>query len=428
MKTNKTIALSAITATALVLTACGGGGGGTDNGSTGTPPKDGEKTQIVWDMWAGGESDVAALEAILKIAQDENPDIDIKLQHAPWSDYFTKLTTNLSSGNVACVTSMNGQRLSTYASAFLELTDAELKTAGINVSDFTAGSTDIMSFDGKLLGIPYDVATMMVYYNKDQFEATGTPAPQLGWSKADMEAAVKGATDDTMKGFAMGMGEFQWMAVPISVSGVQPVAEDGSLDLDNPAFVDAATWYASFVENGWADEVPSASEGGWGETEYQNANAAMAVDGTWNATSYLDNDAGFKAGMVDLPAGDSGKNLGLVLGSGYGISKDCKNKDEALKVLGSLVGAAAQDHIASSGRSYPARVASQPLYFESLDESVREEVKIAFDAAFANVQGQRSTDNWAQIDEAIKPNLVSVYTGALSMKDMLSNAQAQFAK
>jgi multiple sugar transport system substrate-binding protein len=426
MKFKKTLAASAAVATALALAACGSSD--SPSGDTSSNGGNGKKAQITWDMWASGD-DVAILENQLKIVQAELPDIDIKLQHAPWGDYFTKLTTNLASGNVACVTSMNGQRLSSYADAFMELTDEDFATAGLSKDDFAPGSLDIMSSGGKVLGIPYDVATMMVFYNKDQVSKTGAPEPKLGWTKADMEATLEGLKgDDSKKAFAMGMAEFQWLAVPTSVSGVQPVTADGTLDLTNEAFVEASEWYGSFVDKGYAAQVPSASEGGWGEAEYQAGNAAMAVDGTWNAVSYLNNEAGFTAGMVDLPAGDSGKNLALVLGSGYGISKDCDDKESALKVLGKLVGKTAQDDMASSGRSYPSRVESQPLYFEALDESVRDEVKNAFDAAFANVQGQNASQNWVQVTETFANNLVSVYAGNLSMADMLKNTQAQFGK
>lgn len=426
MKFKKTLAASAAVATAFSLAACSSDDAGSSSSGNGTTGSS-EKASIVWDMWASGD-DVAILENQLKIVQAELPDIDIKLQHSPWGDYFTKLTTNLASGNVACVTSMNGQRLATYKDAFMELTDEDLATAGLSKDDFAPGSLDIMSSGGKLLGVPYDVATMMVYYNKDAVKDTGAPEPKLGWSKADMEATLEGLKSGEKKAFAMGMAEFQWLAVPTSISGVQPATPEGKLDLTNPAFVEAAEWYTSFVEKGYAAEVPSASEGGWGESEYQAGNAAMAVDGTWNAVSYLNNEAGFTAGMVDLPAGDSGKNLGLVLGSGYGISKNCENKEAALKVLGALVGKASQDDMASSGRSYPARVESQPLYFESLDESVRDEVKGAFDAAFANVQGQNSTDNWTQVSETFANDLVSVYSGNLTVADMLKNTQARFGQ
>jgi multiple sugar transport system substrate-binding protein len=418
MRMRTPIATGTAVLAALSLAACGSS---SDSGDAG-----GEA--IVWDMWAGSQADTDALNETLAIVKEENPDIEVRLQTSPWNDYFTKLTTNMSSGNLACVTSMNGQRLGTYASAFEPLTDADLETAGISKDDFAPGALDIMTHDGQLLGLPYDVATMLVYYNKDLIEAAGAPEPAIGWTFEDFEATAKGATTDANKGFAVGMAEFQWMSLPIARAGQQPVDENGELALDDPAFVDAATWYAGLVtDQQVALPAASASDTGWGENQYSGGNAAMAVDGTWNAVSYLGNDAGFEAGMVNLPAGEHG-STGLVLGSGYGIAKGCENKEAALKVLGSLVGKAAQDAMASSGRSYPARAESQPLYFESLDESVRGDVQAAFDAAFADVEAQRSTDNWDQINTALVPNLASIYNGQASMADVLQQTQQQFSK
>ncbi|WP_246465136.1 ABC transporter substrate-binding protein [Ruania alkalisoli] len=423
MKITRSLAAMTAAGAALALGACGTQSG-SGSGSDGDGDDTGSGASITWDMWAGSESDIEALEAQLAIAQEENPDLDISLQHAPWNDYFTKLTTNLASGNVACVTSMNGQRLSGYHEAFMPLGEEELATAGIDPADFTEGSLDIMSYDGELYGIPYDVAAMLVYYNKDMFADAGVPEPAAGWTFEDFDAALDGlGTDGTA--FGMGMGEFQWMALPIAHAGVQPVDESGALDLTNPAFLEASEWYASIAADGHGSLPPSASDTGWGEQEYQAGNVAMAVDGTWNASSYLNNEAGFAAGMVDIPSVD-GERLGLVLGSGYGISADCENPEAALQVLGSLVGEAAQDQIASSGRSYPARISSQPLYFESLDEGVQDEVQAAFEAVFTGLEGQRSTDDWAQVNESIQPNLVTVYTGQSTMTDVLEQTQSQF--
>ncbi len=131
--------------------------------------------------------------------------------------------------------------------------------------------------------------------------------------------------------------------------------------------------------------------------------------------------------MTTLPTGEHG-SLGLILGSGFGISKDCTNKEDALKVLGSLLSPDAQDYIASSGRSYPARTASQPLYFESIDPKYRDQVQTTFEAAFAQVEGQRVSDNWSKVGLMVQPQLVSVYNGQESMSNVLKAAQQQFGK
>lgn len=426
MRTRKTMALAAATSGLLLLAACGNGNSdGGDAAANGNG--DGEQRTVTFDMWAGGESEVEALEAQIAHAEEQLGDVTIELRSAPWNDFFTQLTTRISSGDMACVTGMNGQRLSGYAEAFLPLGEEELATAGIDPAEFTDGSLDIMTHDGVLRGLPYDVSAMMVFYNKDAFAEQGATEPELGWSFEDFETALQDVHTDEMPAFGIGLGEFQWMSLPIARAEQQPVNEAGELDLTNPAFVEAAEWYADLALEGYGEAPPSASETGWGEQQYEAGNVAMAVDGTWNAVSYLDNQGGFEAGMVDLPSG-AGGGLSLVLGSGYGVSADCEDPETALRTLGALVGEAAQDEIASSGRSYPARISSQPLFFEALDEDIRDEVEAAFDAAFTNLEGQRSTDNWAQVNEMLQPNLVSVFTGQTSMSEVLENAQQQFGE
>ncbi len=410
--------VAAATGVALVLTGCAGG---SDAGGS-----DGDKPTIVVDMWAGSESDTEALEAQIAIAKEENPDVNIKLQTAPWGDFFTKLTTNMASGNMACVTGMSGAQLGGYTAGFRALSDEDLATAGLDLADFNPGADGILSFEGELYGLPFDVATMLVYYNQDLLSASGAATPEIGWTFDDFEQIATSATADGKYGFGMGMGAYQWMSLPIAMSGTQPASEDGALQINSPEFVDAASWFAGLVTDmGVAAPVASASDTGWGETQYTGGNAAMAVDGTWNAVGYLDNESGFAAGMAPLPAGANG-NAGPILGSGYGISATCEHPEEALKVLGSLLGKDAQDYIASSGRSYPARTESQPLYFDSIDEEYREHVQTVFESAFASTVPLYMTQNWAKLESYIQPNLVSVYSGQTTMADMLESAQAQF--
>ncbi|MHA6523920.1 ABC transporter substrate-binding protein [Tessaracoccus sp. G1721] len=425
MKKVRLSALALAASTALILTACGGSSASTPSGSSNTGTGD-ERASIVVDMWAGSEDDIAALDAQIDVAKAANPDIDIELRTAPWGDFFTKLTTNMASGNMACVTGMNSGQLASYTEGFVSLTDEDLATAGLSEDDFAPGATEILKNKGELYGLPFDVATMLAYYNEDMLTAAGADIPQVDWTFEDFEAIAKAATTGGKYGFGIGMGDFQWQALPIARAGQQPVSQEGELRISDPAFVEAAEWYAGLVTDlKVAAPAGSASDIGWGENQFTGENAAMAVDGTWNAVGYLTNDAGFKAGLVPLPKGDNG-NLSLILGSGYGIAETCENKEAALKVLGSLLSKDAQDGIASSGRSYPARAESQPLYFESLDEAYRDQVKAVFEAAFSQVEGQYVSDNWAKVSSYVTPELVAIYNGQQDMKTVLETAQQQF--
>ena len=198
----KAVALAAVTA--LAFTGCSSKGGGSD-----TTGADG-KTKIVVDMWAGGEKDTEALKKQVEIAQKALPDIQIELRTAPWGDFFTKLTTNMGTDNMACVTGMNSGKLSDYKAGFVELTEADLTTAGLKSADFAPRATDILSDGGTMYGLPFDMATMLTYHNVDMINATGAPQPKNGWTFDDFEATATAATKDDKQGFGIGMGDFQW--------------------------------------------------------------------------------------------------------------------------------------------------------------------------------------------------------------------------
>lgn len=401
---------------ALLLSGCSSDGQGSND------PK-----AVVISTWASGAEETEALEAQLDVVRKQLPDLKITLRTAPWTDYFTKLTTDMASGRMACVTGINSGMLAGYGTGFRKLTGQDLKSAGVDDKEFAPGSTDLLSFDGALYGMPGDIASTLIYTNQDMLDAAGVKPPKPGWTFADFRAAARKATRDGKYGFSAGVSTTTWQAIPVSVSGTQPVTEDGKLDLTNEAFVKASTAYADLVTKDHVSaEIPSAAEENFAQDQFIGGNAAMVIDGTWNAVRYLENEAGFGAGLATLPTGPGGKALNMAMGSGYGVSATCRNPDAALRVVGALLGPEAQDQVAASGRAFPSRTASQPLYYKALPAEHRDVVKNVFDSVFPNVEGQRVTSKWSELGIYTAPHLVDVYTGRTPMAQMLKAAQAQF--
>lgn len=412
----KTLA-AAVAVGALGLAGCGSSDDGGDGPVT-----------ITWSMWAGGTEAEDLLREQMAAAQEVvGDDIEIVLQTAPWADFFTRLNADMASGNVACVTAMNGQRMAGYAEAFIALGEAELETAGISRDAYNPGALSVMEYDGTLYGLPYDTATMLLFYNADLFEEAGIDLPTNEWTIDDFEAAAIAITENTgANGFAVSLDEFQWLSLPMARSGLQAVDEDGELDLTNPDFVEAASWYAGLVTDlGVSNAVPSASESSWDPTQFENGQAAMIIDGTWNATRYTGADQSFTGGAIRIPAGDQGP-YGVALGSGYGVSESCEDRDAALQVLGALTGPEVQAVIAEQG-GFPAQLDSQPLYYEALPEETRDMLTETFEVAFEGSTGQRVTDEWTQVITATPAELVSVYAGQTTMADALANLESRFA-
>lgn len=410
-------ATALLATTALIgLAGCSGQTGSTDSDGT-----------ITWSMWSGDTESDNKLKAQLAVAQEQNPDIDIELRTSPWADYFTKLNANMSSGKLACVTAMNGQRMSGYHEAFMPLTDEDLETAGISREDYNPGALSVMEHDGELYGLPYDTATMFLYYNADLFEEAGVELPTNEWTIDDFSAAAEEITANTdAQGFAVSIDEFQWLTLPMALSGTQPVNEDGELDLTAPDFVEAAEWYAGLVtESGVSNGVPSASETTWDPTQFENGDAAMIIDGTWNAAKYTTNEA-YTGGAVRIPSGPDGP-YNVALGSGYGIAASCEDKEAALKVLGALTGPDVQAVIAEQG-GYPAQLGSQDLYFQALPEEARDNLTAAFLSGFDGSTAQRTNEKWTEVATAFPLELVSVYAGQVPMSEALENLQARFGE
>lgn len=408
-----------IAAGALGLSACASGGEGAADGVT----------TITWSMWSGDAESEQKLRDQMAVAQEVvGDDIKIELQTAPWADYFTKLNANMASGDVACVTAMNGQRLTGYTDAFKALSDEDLETAGISRDDYNPGALSVMEAEGELYGLPYDTATMFLYYNADLFEQAGVALPTNEWTIDEFQTAAEQITAQTgVKGFAVSIDEFQWLSLPMAKTGLQPVNEDGELDLTNPDFVEAATWYGDLVTDlGVSNAVPSASETTWDPTQFENGQAAMIIDGTWNATKYTDPDLAFSGGAIRLPAGEEGP-YGVALGSGYGVSASCEHPEEALQVLGALTGAEAQAVIAEQG-GYPAQLGSQSLYFDALPDETRDMLSEAFLSGFEGSTAQRVNEAWTQVATAMPAELVSVYAGQTEMADALANLQSRFGE
>ncbi|MER6948443.1 sugar ABC transporter substrate-binding protein [Nonomuraea sp. NPDC000554] len=415
--------MKAMLAAGLVLlagaTACGGGGSGTAGGAR----QDDGTVTLDWEMWAGSEEEKAQLDHLAQLVTQQNPKIRIKLRTAPFNAYFTKLQTEFAAGKQACIVSMQSLRLGAYADLLEPLTAPE---------GFAPASLEALKMDGKQLALPYDLSPMLLYYNKDAFVKAGLPEPKAGWTVADFEKAAKTLTTGGKSGFGMSFSDLHTLSLLLSYNGAKPVTDDVKLQMDSPPMVDALTWYAGLAK-GKVGSVPAGSaEAGWGETQFVNGNAMMAIDGSWNVGSTI-KDAKFKVGLAPLPAGTSGSKT-YVANSGFGVAKGCAYKDEAIKAVSVLSGKEAQAYLAGAGRGFPARTEQQAAYEDFLvkqNQDKSADVQAAMAAVKQGLDGGVplfTTKNWDDVTKTMAQYLLQVYTGAQSPKDALTTIQQQGAR
>ena len=140
------------------------------------------------------EEDLAAMIAAF---EEQNPGITVDVQTAPFDDYFTELQTRIAGGDAPDVFELNYENFVSYASrdALLDLTD--LAAAEADLADrFYPRAYEAFQLDGKQYGLPASFSNVVLFYNKDLFDAAGVEYPTADWTWEDELAAAQTLTNE----------------------------------------------------------------------------------------------------------------------------------------------------------------------------------------------------------------------------------------
>ncbi len=409
----KRAAAAAAAATlALVLAACGSGGGGGSTTANG-------HTTLTWNMWSGSTSEVDAWNHLSQMVTAKYPDTSLEFQTSSFNDYWTKLAAQASGGNTGCILGVQSLRARSIAPLLVPLDDL-LANAGINPADYDQSIWKGLQVDGQQLAIPYDFGPQVMYFNVDRFREAGVPVPSVNWTQQDFLSAAQSLTSGGKYGFALYPTIDTVIPWSLSLTGTDPVTQDGKLDLTQQGFVDAVQWYTDLVNKlHVAAPVAASSDPTPALSSFVAGDAAMVVDGPWQLVNLV-KQANFEVGVLPMPAGPSGSHS-QVAGSGFGISQTCADPEKALQAIAVLTGPDALQYLAEQGRAYPARTAQQDAWFSPQLANA----KPGLQAAIANSVVSPPTENYTQVSQLFTQYGVQAVNGQQSVPDFLSSVQQQ---
>ncbi len=395
------------------LTGCGGGS---------SPTTADGKTAMTWAMWVGGTEDQQGWQKVADEVSTKLGDVKITLQGSTFQDYFTKMSTQLSSNTAPCLVAVQSLRTAQLKDGMLPLDDL-VKQNKVDLSEFDDSMIKGLSADGKLYALPYDVGPVMMFYNKDRFKAAGVPEPVAGWTADDFLAASKKLAASGKPAIAPTTSDILIESQVLAYNGGRVLKEDATMDVSNTHFAKGLQWVSDLTGKEKVSTQVPGGDTAYSSNEFLSGNTALHIDGPW---SLLDAKAKAKFGMgvTTLPAGTGGGKT-FSAGSGWGISKQCPTPDKAFAALKEMTGDKVLGDLAAAGRALPARTSQQQKWIDNAGiPGVADTLKKAESTAVP----LPSNTNSDQLSQLFNQYLVKSINGQQSAADVMKDVAAQLPR
>jgi raffinose/stachyose/melibiose transport system substrate-binding protein len=392
-------ALSLLTASAALLTACGGSSsssatpsGGTSTSGTATSAAaaatskaaassaapagatsgpaptsaatGGKPVTLTWWHNATADPGKSYFQGVADAYTKAHPNVTFKILPIQNEQLDTKLSLGLESGNPPDIIQSNGGgKLAAYVKAgkIQDLTDATkswISTIGATGSGWQV--------DGKVYGIPFSTGVVGFWYNKDQFTKAGITTPPATWTDLIADVGKLKTAGETP--IAIGAKDKWPTAFYWDYLAIRECSKDildkaiSTMKIDDPCWTKAGTDLQQLVaakpfQTGFLG-TPAQTGAGSSAGLVANDKAAMELMGHWDpgVFSGLTSNKNFEAniGWFPFPNVDGAPGVpGAALGGGDGFSCTSKAPPECADFLKFLMSKDNQTQLGSTGFGLP---------------------------------------------------------------------------
>ena len=186
---------SIVTALALLVAACSAPGASAppvpNTGAAAQPTApaadSGQKVELRFAWWGSQDRHNRTIKAI-ELFQQLHPNISITYEFAGFTDYFTKMSTYATGGNLPDLMQQDYATINEWTkNGLLMPLDTFVNDNTINLKDVPKASIDGGRIDGKLIAINLGNNSQSMMLDLDAFQKAGIPVPQPDWTWDDFE-------------------------------------------------------------------------------------------------------------------------------------------------------------------------------------------------------------------------------------------------
>lgn len=407
---------TAVIAAAVLLASCSGGNAGDGSGG-----ESGEKVTITYGVWAGTQT--PAMKEIAKAFTEQNPNIVVKVEERPWPEYWSTLQTGAAGGTAPDAFWMLAQNIRPYAAGgqLLDVTD-QIEKDGVDLGKYPQAVLDLYDQgDGKIYGLPKDVDTNAVWYNKAIFDEAGVEYPAEDWTWEDYRETAKKLTnaEKGVWGTAAPIDYQGGYYNTIFQAGGKVISDDGkTAEIDSPEAQKGIEFWTNLQADGSSPTLKQLSDTE-AETMFEQGKIGMYMSGSYWALKIYDNkEIAPNVDVAPMPIGEKRATVTSgILNVGF---SGTKHPEAVKKFLLYASGEEAAEIQAESGAVLPAYEGTEKAWMAAMPEF--KNLKVFIDAKEYSVPmpTQGNAAEW-------QGEQTKYLTGAWEGTTTVADATAQYA-
>jgi multiple sugar transport system substrate-binding protein len=384
--------------------------------------------QVSFMIW-GDPAELAAYQELVAAFEAREPGIDVELVHIPsQSDYRQRLGTDFAAGTPADVVLLNYRRYAEFAArGLLEPLAPYLRGSDLlDEADFYREALDPFRWRGVLQCIPQNLSSLVVYYDRDLFDAADVPYPAAGWTWDDFLATAKALTKDLdgdgrTDQFGLGtevslirVAPFIWQnggELVLVESNGQPIR----LAVDQTRALEAIGWFVDLqlVHGVVPDALEEEAESS--ESRFLAGRTAMYLNSRRGVPTYR--GAPFDWDVAPLPRRE--RAAGILHSDAYCMPTAARDKEATWAFIEFANSAEGQAIVSRTGRTVPSlRAVAESDAF--LDPATRPAGSRAFLDAIPDLRAVPVIPSWVDIEELASDELERAFYGQVPVDEAIT--------
>jgi multiple sugar transport system substrate-binding protein len=373
---------------------------------------------IEWINWDSGNR--AIYEEI--VAEfEKNSEYTIELTYP--ADYWAKVQTRVQGGDAPDLITLGFPEFKDYASQGALADISDLLSDGV-VDRFDEGNLNAYKFDGKIMALPKDYNTYVVYYNEDLVinaiandGTLKTPEQYIAageWTKDNFEKLAAGINAlDGISGIALEQGRYKAWLPQFGADWINETT--GNLNINTPEMAASLEWQRSIIKGeqyGALDQEALTTQSAG--DRFKAGTLGMYVTGGWMTPQFVESGVNFN--KARLPLFDDEPGYTWVDSVGLGVSASSEVKEGAVEFLEFFTDVFAQKKLAAL--AIPA----------NQSEEVKQEYRTVFEGInnseqlYYNQYPIYVFNNWGSNWNVLNTELDSFWNGTSTAAEVLSSA------